>query len=223
MKKVRILLLCSVLLLTGCNIVRLDISNIENTVETIIHTNSSLYNVHFDGYRYYLPRNFRLINRDGFNMLLLDRYNNRFFMYVDVVSYYHEIIKEFEENEDAYFSRGFRTEYGFGYLEINEVDGKYFIEAMFNYTKIEVFVQREHLSESVAGIFTILNSVRFNRIILESIIGDNVLDYSEETFDIFETRRRGSSVEDFLRYIEEFDRFYDQNNQLPDEDSIILD
>ena len=222
MKK-RILLLCCVLLLTGCSIVRLNDSNIENIVEIIIQTDSRLYNEHIDGYRFYLPRGFRLINRDGFNTLLLDRHNNRFFMYVDVVSYYHEVVKEFDVNEEAYFSRAFITDDGFGYLEINEIDDKFFIEAMFNYTKIEVFVHKDHLTEAVTGIFTILNSVRFNRVILESIIGDNVLDYSEEAFDIFETRRRGSNIEDFLHYVEEFDRFYDRNNQLPDEDSIILD
>jgi len=223
MQKFRVLTLCFLLLLTGCSIIRLDDNNLEVIVNTIISHENRLSNVHFDGHQFYLPRNFRLINRDRSNIFLLDRHNNRYFMYVDAISFYHNVEKEFTENPAAYFSKGFESNGRFGYLEINQVENKYFIEAMFHYTKIEVFVNRENIIDAVSGIFTILNSVEFNQIILESLIGDNRLDYTEEVFDIFETRRRGDSVENFLRYIEEFDRFDDINNQLPDEDSIRID
>ena len=223
MMKVRIILLCAVLLLTGCSVVRLDNQDLYEIITMIISEDTNISNTHFNGYRYYLPRTMRLMNRDEFNMTLLDKHNNRYFMYVDLISFYHNVIRDFEENEEAYFSRMLISGDRFGYLEINKYQGRYFIEAMFNYAKIEVLVSREHLSHAVANIFAILNSIDFNRVILASVVGDNILDYNEEAFDIFATRRRGSGNENFLRYIDEFDYFESNSVRFQSEDSIQID
>ena len=45
----------------------------------------------------------------------------------------------------------------------------------------------------------ILRSVKFNRTILESLIGDNVLDYKEENFSLF---KADSSNESFMDVVE---------------------
>ena len=46
---------------------------------------------------------------------------------------------------------------------------------------------------------SILRTVQFNDVILESLIGDNILDYKEEDYTLF---KADSSKEDFLDVVE---------------------
>ena len=45
----------------------------------------------------------------------------------------------------------------------------------------------------------VLKSVKFNRTVLESLIGENVLDYQEENFSLF---KADSSSESFMDIVE---------------------
>ena len=60
----------------------------------------------------------------------------------------------------------------------------------------------------------IATSIKKNNI---SIIGDNVLNYKEETFNIFTTKK---STTNYLDYIEQYDKSNDKNNNLEDSDQI---
>ena len=63
----------------------------------------------------------------------------------------------------------------------------------------------------------VLRSVRFNRNVLGSLIGDNTLSYNEEDYSLFD---RNNNSEDFLDVVYENDDAY---KEAVDEDEIELD
>ena len=60
-------------------------------------------------------------------------------------------------------------------------------------------MDKNELTSCVNNMSYILRSVKFNRTILESLIGDNVLDYKEENFSLF---KADSSNESFMDVVE---------------------
>ena len=202
MKKIVILLISSIIILSGCSINNISRSSISKNVDTILSDKSKLYNVNFDGYKYYVPRGLKFIDKRESNSILQDRYNNQYYFYVDVISYYHKVKNTYKKDEDAYYSKKLNYDNKTGYIEINEVDGKYFIECVFNYSKVEVYVSKKHLVDAVNNICYLVKSVKYNDKILDSLVGENELSYKEEKFNIFNSK---SNNNDFLDYVKEYD------------------
>ncbi len=201
MKKI-IVLLSVVLLATGCSISRLDNTDISKNVEILLSDQSEVYNVNFDGYKYYVPRGIKFLNKEEYNAILQDRFHNKYYLYVDVIGYYHEQENTYTRNKDAYYSEKLNYQKKTGYLEINEVDNKYFIEFVFNYAKLEAYVSLDYLTQVINNMCYILRTVEFNDKVLESLVGDNVLNYKEENFNLFDTT---SSEEDFLDVVDKYE------------------
>lgn len=221
MKKVIVLFVATLFLTTGCSgIITVKSDDIDTIVNEVLLKKSKLNNVAFEGYKYYVPRGLTFLNKDQFNALLQDGYHNRYYLYVDAVSYYHKVEDTYKEDSSAYYSKALKNGKQFGYLEINEVKGKYFIEAMYNYAKVEVYVSKAQLQDAVSNISYLLSSIQYNRSILETLIGDNVLNYKEEEFDIFKSKRKSG---DFLDYVEEYGKYYDKDNELPDQDRVEIE
>lgn len=221
MKKVIVLLILTVVFTTGCtNIISLSNNDIDMVVEKILLKKSKLNNTFFDGYKYYVPRGLSFINKDQFNALLQDGNHNRYYLYIDVVSYYHNIEVRYKENRKAYYSKELKSGKNFGYVEINKVGNKYFIEAMYHYAKIEVYVREHEIIDAISNISYILSSIKYNRSVLETLVGENVLNYKEEEFDIFKSKRTNG---DFLDYVEEYGKYYDKDNELPDQDNVEIE
>ena len=187
MKK-KILLLIFMFLLTSCtSIKKLDYTNIINEV---INSKYSINNEYRTGYKYYAPNGLTSMNSTDYNEVLQSS-KYRYYLYVDVVSYYNRAINEYKKDEKAYFSEVINHEDKFGYIEINLQDNKkYLVEIMYNYAKIEVMVEESDISYAVTNAMIILSSIEYNSDILSSIIGDNVLEFNEETFDIFQAKKK---------------------------------
>ena len=76
----------------------------------------------------------------------------------------------------------------YGYLEINKLeDGKYFIEIMYNYAKIEVIVREIDAKVVVSNALSILASIDFNNDVLKNLLDEEVSQFSEFEIDIFDT------------------------------------
>ena len=151
--------------------------------------------------------------------ILLDQ-KNYYYLYVDTVAYYHHTEEEYQERDDRYYSRSLDYNGNKGYLEINVVNDKYFIEMMYHYAKIEAYVTKEDLTVALTNICTILSSIRYNDSVLATLVGDNVLNYKEESFDIFKPKREEGN---FLDYVEQFGTYQDIDNEIPDEDTIEIE
>ena len=199
MKKLFILLSISVLFITGCSIKKLDNDNIENNIDTLMSVKVSMYNEFYEGYKYYLPKALRFVDKDEYNAVLMDFHNNRYYLYVDAISYYHKISNNYEESSESYLSK--RLDYGkkTGYIQIDEVDSNYLVQFVFHYAKMEAYVPKDEIVDVVSNMCCVLRSVKFHDAILDSLIGENILDYKEEDFSLF---KADSSKENFLDVVE---------------------
>lgn len=217
MKKIIVLLSIVLLSVTGCSIIRLDDEDIDKNIDALLSEKVSISNVHFEGYKYYLPMGLKFLNKEEYNAVFKDRFEVNYYLYVDVIGYYHKVLNTYEENDDAYYSK--RLDYGDknGYLEINEVDDKYFVEYVYHYGKIEALINKEDLVRVINNISYVLRSIQYNDEVLDSLVGDNILNYTEETFSLFETQ---ASQEDFLEVVKEYDKGY---SSAKDQEKLELD
>ena len=211
----KLLVLLSILtLLTGCTVTKINKDSIDKVIDSVMKKDSKLKNVHFEGYSYYVPRGIRFVDKKEYNAILKDEYNNNYYLYVDVISYYHKVKEKYKVNKKAYYSKEVKTKNKFGYVEIKEDKTGYLVEAMYNYAKIEAYVEKDSLNDAMTNISMILSSMKYNDKVLSSTVGENILSYKEESYNIFKTKEMTS---DFLDYVKEYDN-YDKEKK--DEDNL---
>ena len=196
MKKIIILSLF-VLLLCGCS--NLNKMSIEDVIREGTQRDIALYNKYRKGYKYNLPKGLEVVNSTDYNEVI-SSLNYKYYLYVDVVSYYNKIIETYEVCDNCYMSMPITYEDKYGYLEVNELqNGKYLIEIMYNYAKIEVIVEKVDIKETVANSISILASISFNDNTLDSLLNEEISQYGETEFNIFKT---SSSDSEYLRAID---------------------
>ena len=199
MKKIIVLLSIVAIFVTGCSINKLDDKDIGNNIKTLMSENNRLYNVYYEGYKYYLPKGIGFLDKDDYNAILKDKNNNKYYLYVDVISYYHEVENDYEINSDSYYSKTIDYKNKTGYIQIDEVDDKYFIQFVYNYSKMEAYVDEKDLVDVVTNMCLVLRSISYNDVVLESLIGENKINYKEEEYTLF---KADSSKESFLDVVE---------------------
>ena len=184
MKKI-ILIIIILVLTAGCtNINKLSYDDIVNNITTM----STKDNIYRTGYSYYLPRGMKVADSTLYNEVIEDA-NSKYYLYVDVVSFYKKITKEYEINNNAIYSSKINYNDKFGYVEVNLLkNDKYLVEIMYNYAKIEVIVDEDGLNEAMLSIINILKSVEYNDSIIANLMGDDILNFNEEEFNIFNTK-----------------------------------
>ena len=154
MKKI-ILIIIILVLTAGCtNINKLSYDDIVNNITTM----STKDNIYRTGYSYYLPRGMKVADSTLYNEVIEDA-NSKYYLYVDVVSFYKKITKEYEINNNAIYSSKINYNDKFGYVEVNLLkNDKYLVEIMYNYAKIEVIVDKIKFKEAMLSIINILKS-----------------------------------------------------------------
>lgn len=184
MKK-KILIIIILVFTAGCtNINKLSYDDIVNNITTI----STKDNIYRTGYSYYLPRGMKVADSTLYNEVIEDA-NSKYYLYVDVVSFYKKITKEYEINNNAIYSSKINYNDKFGYVEVNLLkNDKYLVEIMYNYAKIEVIVDKSKCKEAMLSIINILKSVEYNDSIIANLMGDDILNFNEEEFNIFNTK-----------------------------------
>ena len=85
---------------------------------------------------------------------------------------------------------------------------------MYNYAKIEVMVDKKKINEAVAFSFSILSSIKYNDIVINNKLGQDVFNTFEENFNLFESEKKSNNT---LKYVE--DSRYDKD-VIPDMDLI---
>lgn len=184
----KLLLLSFLLLFCGCSAVRIDTSSINNILDIILSKDNNLYNQVGKGYKYYIPRGVSYIDTNEYNDVLYSN-GEYYYLYIDIVSYYHNISNEYEENPDAYYSKKIEINDKTGYLEINkQSNGRYFIEFMYNYSKMEVETDFENINDVVLNMTYILSTIKYNDDIIKIMLDDDFL-VSEEKYDIFTSKK----------------------------------
>ena len=223
MKKKIIILMISILTLSGCT--NLTTMSINQVVDVMLEENTKLANNVFDGYKYYIPKGLKLITKDEYNASLKDEYNNTYYFYIDVVSFYNKEDVEYKVNNKAYFSKELDYNDKKEYLEITKIEetDAYFIEYMYNYGKIEAFVKENEIKSAIINMSSILKSLEFNRTVLESLIGNNVLDYKEDTYDVMKPKGSTATKDTYLEYEEKYGIYEGYGDSNTSEDRIEIE
>ena len=164
MKKI-ILLCLMTLLLTGCTIVRIDTTSIDNIINVVLSKDNTLYNRVGIGYKYYVPRGMTYIDSTGSNDKLYSG-GVYYYLYLDEVSYYYKKTVNFKEDNSKYYSRKIDGDTE-GYLEITKRDNLYLIEFVYNYAKIETLVPEEDINNAVLNCSYILSTIKYNHNIIK--------------------------------------------------------
>ncbi len=211
MKKI---LLIIVLLITASGCVKINDNDISILVNEVQNSKLELSNIHRQGYKYYLPVGLMVNKTEDFNEIIVNK-NIKYYLYVDIVSYYNKIEKDYKINDKAFISEDISNNDKKGYLEVNQKNDKYLIEIMYNYAKIELIVNKDNLEEAITNSIIILSTIKYNNDIIENIMGENVLNFNEEQLDIFEAK---GSESNFLEYSQEYDAY--EGTEIPDLDLI---
>lgn len=204
MKKKLLILTLVILTITGCT--NLSNTSLDEITNTMLSSKINLANTVFDGYKYYVPRGLRLIMKNDYNASLLDEYNNTYYLYIDIISYYNNEKLDYNTDKNAYFSKKLNYNNKDGYLEITKIKDSnyYFIEYMYNYGKIESFVKEKELNSAIINMSSILASLTFNRTVLETIVGNKVLNYKEDTYDVMKPKGSTATKDTYLEYEEKY-------------------
>lgn len=198
MKKRNIILVLAVLFLTGCTIVRIDATNVDNITSVVLSKNNKLYNRVGRGYKYYVPRGVTYIDSFESNDKL---YSNGvyYYLYLDEISYYYKKTNNFKENKSKYYSRKIKNNSKSGYLEITEKGGLYLIEFVYNYAKIEAFVEKKDINNTVLNASYILSTIKYNKNIVKLSL-EEILKNKEETYTDYTPKIKDE--DSFLKYEE---------------------
>lgn len=199
MKKILLLGLAA-LILTGCTIVRIDTTSIDNILNVVLSKENTLYNRVGRGYKYYVPRGVTYIDSSGSNDKL---YSNGvyYYLYLDEISYYYQKSLDYKEDDSKYYSRKIDNDGNLGYLEITKQDNLYLIEFVYNYARIEALVPEEDINDTVLNSSYILSTIKYNSNIVKLSLEDDFLQNKEEKYDVFSAKNQDD--DSFLRYEEE--------------------
>ena len=218
MNKARIkicILLIMILAITGC--VNIKKTKYEIIINETINSRVKIYNTYRNGYKLYLPHGLYVDDSNEYNEIIRSN-KYKYYLYIDVTSYLNKKNNNYSINNNANYSILINSGDKNGYLEINEKKGKYLVEIMYNYAKIEVMVDEEDLNEAVTNAMVVLTSVQYNDSVLKNLAIETTLNYKDENVDIFKSKSNGGSEKsNFLEYVEEYDPTEDE---LPDYDLI---
>lgn len=187
----KILIIICLLFITGCSDIRKQ--SYDDIINNIA-TRANKDNVYRTGYSYYLPRGMQVADSTLYNEAITDaRY--KYYLYVDIVSYYYNKEVTYTENPDSYYSKIFNIDSKKAYLEINKENSKYLIEFWYNYSKIEAICDLEDINDIVLNASYILSTVKFNNNVIKTVLDDTFL-VADEKYDMFESKKQ---TDDFLK------------------------
>lgn len=219
MKKLLITLLISLCFISGCAIVKVSDNSISDIFETILYVDNNLSNTYMEGYSLYLPKGVKIVDKSDYNLKIKDN-KNYYYLYVDTIAYYYKTSNLYNENSSHFFSRKFDHNGKIGYVDIITKDDYYFIVIMYNYTKIEAYVNKEDFSSSLMNMSSILSSVKYNDSVIEGHVGSEKMTTQEERFNIFDSNIENDN---FLKYESEYGTYKEKIEVGKDTDIIDVD
>ena len=209
MKKVLSILLC-ILLLTGCSS-NLDLKNYDSIFDTFLNNDSSLVNFNSAGYKYYLPTGVKVLESNDYNdKLYFNGYN--YYLYIDIVSYYNEINVDYNVDNTLFYSKELDYNGKNGYVEISKIDDLYKITMYYNYAKMEGYTSLDDIGSTLVNMCYILNSIKFNRPVIELSISDEVTNSEEEIYDFYKPKEKTGNFIDYVNQFGEYKEEVNENN-----------
>ena len=182
--KRKLILFLLFFMITGCTVVRIDTTDIDNTISIILSKENKLYNQVGKGYKYYIPRGVTYIDTDELNDKLYSE-GYYYYLYVDAINYYYKTDINYKENDKSYYSKAIDINGKKGYLQIDEYNKEYLIQFVYNYSKIETIVKKEDINNAVLNCSYILSTIKFNNNVIKLMLNNDYLTNKEEKYDLF--------------------------------------
>lgn len=186
-------------------------------MDKILSLDINTYNKVGKGYKYYAPRGVVRIDSEDYNDVL-KRGDNKYYLYVDVVSYYYKSKIDYEVNNNSYFFRKISNNGKEGYITIEKKKDKLYVQMKYNYAKIETYVKESDLNLAIMDISYILSSTNFNDSLLKKMYESGNFDSKEEVYKLFDNKEKEGN---FLEYIKEFDKYDGDTDETKEEEIII--
>lgn len=196
-KKIAILVLI-LFILTGC--MKLE-HNIDNIIDNVMSKEINYSNTVSLGYKFYKPIGVRQISDKEYNQIFNINGIN-VYLYVDVVSYYYKNILNYQDSDSYnYYYKKFNYNNIDGYLAINKNDSDYFVKMVYNYSKIEFYVDYDNMDTVVSNSLIILNSINYNDNLIKNMFESGVNNSMDISYQLNGPRSDDSS---FSKYLEEY-------------------
>lgn len=214
MKKYVIIIL-ALFILTGCT--NLNELSYDQVIETVFNEKQLKNNTYLEGYKMYLPQEMTIIGDLEGNDILYSM-GDKYYLYVDLVSYYNKKENKYNiESKNYEYSKDISYNDLSGYVLVSDSKGGHLVEVMYNYAKIEVVTN--DVKHAIANSLTVLKSIDYNYKIIDSMIGSNALVYDSELFTLLGPKK---DTDNFLKYVEEYG-VYDEEDSENDEDIIEME
>ena len=197
MKKTFILLLILVLCV-GCT--RIDkVDNLDVIVNKVLENNKKSANTTSIGYKYYLPAGITKFYDKDYNQKFKVE-DNYIYLYADIVSYHYKNALNFnDESKDAYYYRQISNNDKTGYIKIQKKENdKYYIKIVYNYAKIESFVEKTKINKILANSMIILDSIDYNETLIKNIIEDDNFKGADKEYKIDKPEDAKSKFYEYL-------------------------
>lgn len=200
----KITIIICLLFLTACTKQTYYINNLsyEDIINVSINDNVKTTNTNNKGYKYYLPTGFIVSKDNGYNQELLSDDNTRYYLNIDIVSYYYKNKMKTSHDLNDYKYYEFENNNKSGYLKITQNNDTFFVELCYNYAIIEVEVKESNIRYAISRGIIILNSIEYNDLIIQKYIGNNDIDNAETVYKIPEPKDKDSS-KNILEYMGE--------------------
>lgn len=211
-----LLLFLTVLILTGCTITRMDTKNYKEVIDKILSLDIKIYNMVGKGYKYYAPRGVVRTDANTYNDVL-KRGDITYYLYVDVVSYYYKNELDYKLSKKAFYSSSLKYDDKSGYVDITNKNGKLYVQMVYNYAKIETYVNEENIDIAMEDISYILSSVKFNDSLLQKMHEAGSFGTKEEVYKLFDNKEKEGN---FLEYIKEYDKYEETTEDVTPEEEI---
>ena len=200
----KITIIICLLFLTACTKQTYYINNLsyEDIINVSINDNGKTTNTNNKGYKYYLPTGFIVSIDNGYNQEVLSDDNTRYYLNIDIVSYYYKNKMKTSHDLNDYKYYEFENNNKSGYLKITQNNDTFFVELCYNYAIIEVEVKEINIRYAISRGIIILNSIEYNDLIIQKYIGNNDIDNAETVYKIPEPKDKDSS-KNILEYMGE--------------------
>lgn len=199
----KIILIILSFLLIGCTSNNINNLSLNEIIDLSLDNKNVNVNVNNKGYKYYLPDEFIVYEDNDYVQTLLSK-GHYYFMNVDIVSYYYKNNMHQDRGLNDYDYYDFTFDDKQGYMRITRKDSKFLVELCYNYAIIEVEVEESELRYAVSRSIAILNSIKYNDLVINNYIEYNDIDNRETIYNIPEPENKDDN-KNVLEYIEEFE------------------
>ena len=209
-KKIIFLIVIS-LLITGCTRIT---NNLDEVVDAVMNNNKLPANTVSTGYELYIPTGVKQVTDNNYNQKF--KIKNRYiYLYVDTISYYYKNMLNYKSAEDYdYYYKQLRLEDKTGYIGIRKADDLYYVEVVYNYSKVEFYADEEELPLILANALIIQKSIKFNDNLISVELDSDISDGRELKYELDSPK---DSESKFSQYLQEYVPEEEPEVELPED------